>query len=42
MLLNEFQKQQARINALERELATIRALMIANMAKSSTGEAFKP
>ena len=42
MLLNEFQKQQARINALERELATIRAQLIANMAKSSTGEAFKP
>lgn len=42
MLLNEFQKQQARINALERELANIRALLIANLAKSSTGEAFQP
>ena len=39
MLLNEFQKQQARINALERELANIRALLIANLAKSSTGAA---
>lgn len=39
MLLNEFQIQQARINALERELANIRALLIANLAKSSTGAA---